>query len=114
MDKLVRSVRRLQHAKMEALIMRLDLACLRAEVNSIDVPGLRDSLRDAQETYEKELDRLANILPLITPARLRRGLADVDRTVGRQLQDVISARHEREEAQKRWWRSSHRVLIFRT
>ena len=83
---------------------------MRAEVNSINIPGLRDTLRDTQETYENELDNLANILQLFTPARFRRGITDVDRRVERELDLAITARAEKEKATKCWWRDTRRVL----
>ena len=113
MDELVESVGRLHDAEMGTLIMRLELGNLKAELNFIDIPGLRVALTEAQEAYENELDALASILQLFTPARLRRGLTDVDRRVGRQLQDVMYARQEKEGAHKRWWRGTRRAQNVR-
>ncbi|KAG0615161.1 hypothetical protein M758_5G020000, partial [Ceratodon purpureus] len=93
MDELVESVRRLQKAETDTLVMRLDLACLRAEINHIDV--------------------LYNILQLFTPARPRRGQADVDRRVGRHLRDVMNAKEWKEGAYKRWWRGKRRAESVR-
>ncbi|KAG0575010.1 hypothetical protein KC19_VG310700 [Ceratodon purpureus] len=109
MDELVESVRRLANAEIETLILRLEVRNLRSEINETDVLGLRDALTDAQETYESELDALANILQLFNPARRRRGLTDVERRVGRHLRDVINEKEEKEEATKRWWRGTRRV-----
>ena len=108
MDELVESVRRLATAEMNTLIIRLDIQVLKAELNSVDVPALGEALIDAQEAYESELDVLANILQLFTPARPRRGMTDVDRRVGRHVRDVMDTKNAKEEATKRWWRGTRR------
>ena len=113
MDELVESVRRLQKAETDTLVMRLDLACLKAEINHIDVRGLENALEDAHEAYESELDVLYNILQLFTLARPRRGQADVDRRVGRHLRDVMNAKEWKEGAYKRWWRGKRRAESVR-
>ncbi|KAG0572132.1 hypothetical protein KC19_VG071200 [Ceratodon purpureus] len=69
---------------------------------------LWEALTDAQEAYESELDVLANILQLFTPARPRRGLTHVDKRLGRHLRDVMNAKEE-EGAAKRWFRWTQRV-----
>ena len=109
MDELVECVRRLATAEMNTLIMTLDIQVLKAELNSIDVPALKEALTDAQEAYESELDVVANILQLFTPARPRHELTNVDRRVGRHLRDVTNAKDAKEEATKRWWRGTRRA-----
>ena len=109
MDELVESVRRLENAEIRTFIMILELQNMKHELEFIDVPALRFALRHAQTVYETELDVLANLLQQFTPARFRRGGVDLDRTMGRQLQDALLAREEKELAYDRWWRGTRRA-----
>lgn len=109
MKKLVECVRKLKNAEITTYIMRLELSNLKSKLEFIDVPTLRSALRNAQTVYESELDVLASLLQMFTPAHFRMGGVDVDRTMGRQLQDVMNARAEKEGAYDRWWRGSKRA-----
>ena len=113
MDELVESVDRLLHAETSSLVVRLELANMKYELQSIDVSALRDAARDAQEEYEHELDVLSNLLNLFAPTRYRRGVIDVDRRLARQLQDVMDAKQEKEGAFNRWWRGNRRAENLR-
>ena len=108
------SVERLHHAETSTLVVRLELANLRYELQYIDAPALREALRDAQAKYEAQLDILANLLQLFTPARYRRAGIDVDKTMGRQLQDVMNAREEKKRAYYRWWRGTRQAENLRS
>ncbi|KAG0592606.1 hypothetical protein KC19_1G266400 [Ceratodon purpureus] len=109
MEQLVESVEKLLHAETGTMVMRLELANLQYELQTIDVPALREELRDAQEEYEQELDVLSNLLNLFAPTRYRRGVIDVDRRLGRALQDVMTARAGKEIAFNRWRRGKLRA-----
>ena len=109
MDQLVESVERLLHAETGTMVMRLELANLKYELSTIDVPALREAVIDAREEYESELDVLSNLLNLFAPTRYRRGVIDVDRRIGRALQDVTVAKAEKEAALNRWRRGKSRV-----
>ena len=109
MDQLVESVERLLHAETGTMVMKLELANLQYELQTIDVPALRAELRDAQEEYESELDVLSNLLNLFAPTRYRRGVIDVDRRLGSALQDVMTARAGKEIAFNRWRRGKQRA-----
>ena len=109
MDELVECVKRLEYAEIRTYIMELELGNLKSELAFIDVPTLRFALRHAQTKYETELSALANLLHHFTPARFRRGGVDVDRTMGRQLQDAMNAKAEKEGAYDQWWRGTRRV-----
>lgn len=113
MDRLVESVERLQYAETGTLIVQLELNTLRYEMRSIDPQELREALRDAQEEYENELDVLHNLLSLFAPTRYRRGVIDVDRRLGRQLDDVMAARAAKDDARQRWWRGTSRRETLR-
>ncbi|KAG0619701.1 hypothetical protein M758_4G158300 [Ceratodon purpureus] len=109
MEQLVKSVDRLLHAETGTMVMNLEVANLKYELQTINVPALREALGDAQEEYESELDVLSNLLNMFAPTRYRRGVIDVDRRIGRQLQAVMTAKAEKEEAFTRWWRAKRRV-----
>ena len=113
MDELVESVDRLLHAETSSLVVRLDLANMKYELQTLDVSALREAARDAQEEYENELDVLSNLLNLFAPTRYRRGVIDVDRRIGRQLQDVMDAKQEKDAAFSRWWRGNRRAENLR-
>ena len=114
MEELVASVRRLHRAQHFTWITGLDLKNFRGELQYLDVPGLRTELTEAQEAYESELDVLTSLLVMHTPARrLRRGGISGDRSMGRQLQDVMRARAEKERAFQRWWAGSRRADVLR-
>ena len=114
MDELVDRVRKLENAQMGSLISRLELQNLRSEVDSIDVPQLRSAVINAQDAYDAQIDVLSNLLVLLKTARYRRSHLEVDRTVGKHLQDVMNARLEREGAYNRWWRGTQRIQHLRS
>ena len=114
MEQLVQSVERLHYAETSTLVIQLELNSLRCELRSIGVPELREDLREAQEEYENELDVLYNLLSLFAPTHYRRGVIDVDRRLGRQLEDVMAARALKEDAFKQWWQASRRADTLRT
>ncbi|KAG0571065.1 hypothetical protein KC19_6G208500 [Ceratodon purpureus] len=115
MEELVKSVDRLLHAETGTFVVRLELSNMKYELQLLerDEPVLREALQDAQEEYENELDVLSNLLQLFAPTRYRRGVIDVDMRLGRQLDDVINARREKEGAFNRWYRGHRRAESLR-
>ncbi|KAG0553726.1 hypothetical protein KC19_12G034300 [Ceratodon purpureus] len=115
MEELVKSVDRLLHAETGTFVVRLELSNMKFELQLLerDEPVFREALHDAQEEYENELDVLYNLLQLFAPTRYRRGVIDVDRRLGRQLDDVIKARREKEGAFNRWYRGHRRAESLR-
>ena len=113
MEELVQSVESLHLAETGTLVLRLELRNHRFELNFIDVPALQEALMFAQEAYESELDVLGNLLQLFAPTRYRRGCINVDRTLSRQLEDVMTAKAEKEGCYKRWKQGTSRAENLR-
>ncbi|KAG0588130.1 hypothetical protein KC19_2G218400 [Ceratodon purpureus] len=115
MEELVKCVDRLLHAETGTFVVQLELNNMMFELQLLerDEPVLREALQDAQEEYENELDVLSNLLQMFAPTRYRRGVIDVDRRLGRQLDDVINSRREKEAAFNRWYRGHRRAETLR-
>ena len=113
MDALIESVDRLLHAETGTLVVRLELRNFKFELDSIDLPLLRDALRESWEEYEAELDALLTLLQLFAPTRYRRGVIDVDKRINKQLDDVMNARLVKEACFNRWWRGHKRAENLR-
>ena len=50
---------------------------------------------------------------MFAPTRYKRWVIDVDRRIGRQLQAVMNAKTEKEEAFSQWWRAHRRAETIR-